>query len=524
MKNKVQVSLLPKWLLIILPYAILIWYYWLILCIILSRFTGDESYSFGFLLPFVIVYIIYYKWAQIQRTIFKPSWLGLVVMVIGFTFNYLWTVSRVSYLGFLSLFFVVIGLLMLQGGVRLIRILAFPILLFFIMLPLPLVLVKAVTFRLQILSSFLAAKTLQGLGYPVFLQGNVIDLGNRQLQIVEACSGLGYLISALVLGIIFCYFYQRRHWKVLTLLISVIPATVLANALRLVFIAFFPFLEVGFWHMAIGLIIFMLVFFELTLINWLLNKLSPAQSSMSAPAPEKTSPHESRVSHNLYKYNLAGLALVILMVLVTWQLGHTQPVPLVQNFDRFPLKIGPWEGSRSYQEPAILKVLGTDECLEANYVNPQHGAVSLWIAYYPDNYKEKGIPHSPQVCMVGAGWEILRDQQIELAPGLPVRYVLLGRSGVQQVVYYWYLQNNRWLASQNSMKIYLTLDAILNRQNNGALIRLMTPATPGVAEAQKRLRLFAHSLIPALQQFFHIEKNPELTVGKKRVRGNGDHR
>lgn len=518
-----QLPFLWKWIFIFLPYPVLIFFYWPVLCILGDRIANDENYSFGLLLPFVIVYIIYCKWPQIQQTVFRPTWLGLVVMFIGFILNLFFTLSRVTYVGFLSLFLVVFGLLMLQGGFRLIRILTFPLLLFFIMLPLPLVLVKVVTFRLQILSSFLAAKTLQGLGYPVFLQGNVIDLGTRQLQIVEACSGLGYLISALVLGIIFCYFYQRRHWKSLILLISVIPATVLANALRLVCIAFFPFLQAGLWHMAIGLIIFMLVFFNLTVINWLLNKLSPppvAQSVKSA-IPKETSPLDSRVSHNLYY--LAGLALVILAFTVSQQIGHTKAVPLVQNFDRFPLKIGSWEGSRSYLEPSIIEVLGTDEYFEANYANLQHGPVSLWIAYYPDNYKEKGVPHNPETCMVGGGWQIVRDQQLEISPGSPVRYLLMERSGVQQVVYYWYLQNNRWIASQSFFKIYLTLDAVINRRNNGALIRLITPATPGMEEAQGRLRLFAQSLLPVLQQFFQVDKNTEPTIGKERVAEKGDN-
>jgi exosortase D (VPLPA-CTERM-specific) len=505
MKANMQSSSFLKWLFVFLPYPILIYFYWPILYTLGDRLANDENYSFGLLLPLVIAYVIYCKWPQIQQTVVKPTWLGLVVMFIGFTLNFIFALSRVSYLGYISLFLVVVGLLLLQGGFRLIRILAFPILLFFIMLPLPLVLIKAVTFRLQILSSFLAARTLQALGHPVFLQGNVIDLGTRQLQIVEACSGMGYLISALILGIIFSYFYQRRPWKIAILLLSVSPATVIANALRLVSIAFFPFLQEGFWHMAIGLIIFILVFLYLTLTNCLLNKLSPppiVQSALVAPQ-EKTSPPDSRVSYNLYY--LAGLALVILAFTVTLQLGHTQPIPLVQDFNRFPLKIGPWEGSRGYVDHATLDVLGTNEYFEANYVNPQHGPVSLWIAYYPDNYKEKGIPHNPETCMVGSGWKIVRDQEIDIAQNLPVRFLLMDRSGVRQVVYYWFLQNNRWVSGMNSLKIYLTLDAILNRRNNGALIRLIAPVTSSVEEAQGRLRLFADSLLPALHQFFSSE-------------------
>ncbi len=507
-----------------MPFPILIYFYWPIVYALWDRIVKDENYSFGLLLPFVIAYIINSKWPQIQNSVLQPTWLGLVVMVIGLTLNFFWILGSVAYLGFLSFFLVVIGLLILQFGFRLIRILAFPILLFFIMLPLPETLVKAVTFRLQIVSSLLAARTLQGMGYPVFLQGNVIDLGTRQLQVVEACSGMGYLISALILGIIFCYFYQRQIWKVFILLISVIPATVLANSIRLVCIAFFPFLQAGFWHMAIGLIIFILVFLYLTLINVLLNKLSPppaAHSAMSAPEPKETSSPGFQIRR--YLYTLGGLVLIILAFPVTSYLGQTQPVPLLHDFAHFPLTIGPWEGQRNYIEPAVIKVLGTDEYLEANFVSTQHGPVSLWIAYYPGQYREKGLFHSPLICLVGGGWKVLQEQQAELAPGLPVKYLLVERSGVRQVVYYWYLQSKRWLSEEYSLKIYLGLGRLLNRGNDGALVRLITPATPGVEEAQGRLRAFGQNLIPVLQQFFQLDENLGSGTGKNKTVSKRDH-
>ena len=48
---------------------------------------------------------------------------------------------------------------------------------------------------------------------PVFLSGNIIDLGNYQLQVVEACSGLRYLFPLMSLGFIGAYLYQASLWK-----------------------------------------------------------------------------------------------------------------------------------------------------------------------------------------------------------------------------------------------------------------------------------------------------------------------
>ncbi len=111
---------------------------------------------------------------------------------------------RVSFV--ISLF----GLVVLVGGWGLARLLIFPLLLLFLMIPLPDLITKALTIPLQLISSQLASRMLRLIGIPVLRQGNIIDLGVRQMQIVDACSGLRYILALLALGVIFCYFYQRK--------------------------------------------------------------------------------------------------------------------------------------------------------------------------------------------------------------------------------------------------------------------------------------------------------------------------
>ena len=96
---------------------------------------------------------------------------------------------------------------------------------------------------LQLISSSLATALLQMVGIPAFCQGNVIDLGVRQMQVVEACSGLRYILSLFALGVIFCYFFQRRLWKIILLLIALIPAAIVANAFRVMGMGIFPALQ-----------------------------------------------------------------------------------------------------------------------------------------------------------------------------------------------------------------------------------------------------------------------------------------
>jgi exosortase len=119
-----------------------------------------------------------------------------------------------------------------MGGWGLVRLLGFPLFLLILMFPLPGLLTKQLTLPLQLISSRLATTMLQMVGIPAFCQGNVIDLGVRQMQMVEACSGLRYILALFALGVIFCYFFQRRLWKILLLLMVLIPSAIVANAFR----------------------------------------------------------------------------------------------------------------------------------------------------------------------------------------------------------------------------------------------------------------------------------------------------
>ena len=228
---------------------LIIWSYWPVLVILIKYIYKDDDYSFGLLIPFVVAYIVYLKWPEIRGRTWQPSWMGLLIMAFGFFLYWIGEVFGSAYIPSFSFVVVLAGLLYVVGGWELLRLLSFPLLLLILMIPSNTWFIKYVSLQLQLVSSTLATGFLRGLGLPVFRHGNVIDLGIRQLQVVAACSGLRYILSLLTLGLIYCYFYQRRFWKAAVLIVSLIPAAIIANALRVAAMALVPSLqEEGFWH------------------------------------------------------------------------------------------------------------------------------------------------------------------------------------------------------------------------------------------------------------------------------------
>jgi uncharacterized membrane protein HdeD (DUF308 family) len=68
-------------------------------------------------------------------------------------------------------------------------------------------------FWLQLISSELGTLFIRSLQIPVYLEGNVIDLGVYKLQVVEACSGLRYLYPLMSLGFLAAYFFHAPFWQ-----------------------------------------------------------------------------------------------------------------------------------------------------------------------------------------------------------------------------------------------------------------------------------------------------------------------
>jgi len=479
----------------------LIWAYWPVLTNLFSRLLTSEDYSYGLLLPVVSAYVVYLKWPQIRRLPWRPAWPGLMLLAAGLLLYLMGVLSTDLYSPALSLVVSLGGVIFLSGGWQALRLLAFPLVLLVFMIPLPQYLTQKLTLPLQLVSSQVATSLLHLIGVPAVRQGNVIDLGVRQLQVVAACSGLRYILALLALGIIFCYFYQRRAWKAAILMIAVIPAAIFANALRVAGMGLYPALQEGFWHGFTGWLIFVFCFACLLGLNRLLTWREPPASP---PAPDN--PGEpgapAAVSRSAAAPLLAGLVVILGLGYLGLQLGNIPPVPLKQSFDRFPMELGPWRGKASAIDPAMFQATGASSYLNADYSDGQNPPINLWIAYY-ENQRGGGAVHSPFSCLTGSGWSLIKEETAEIAPGKPVRVLLMEQGGQRYLVYYWYLQRGRWLTSEYWNKLLLSYDGLTRRRADGALLRLISPAVPHVQSAQERLNSFSKVLVPIIPLFMN---------------------
>jgi len=485
--------------------------YWGGLSEAVTRWGNQEEYSHGFLIPFVSLYILWEKKAQIQAALGPPLWSGLFVIVIAIAIFIVGEISALFLLIQYSFVMVLLGLSMVTIG-RATKYTAAPILLLLFAIPLPYVIEVLLTAKLQLISSELGVAFIRLFNIPVYLEGNVIDLGVYQLQVVEACSGLRYLFPLMSLGFIIAYFYQVAFWKRALVFLVTIPVTILMNSFRIGAIGVLVdnwgiSMAEGFLHDFEGWIIFMACAIILFLLIWIMEKLTNKNGSLAAVfgvvdvvEPAKG---DRYLADNATNKPLLWVIIMLVSVMVMTQVvdKRVENIPDHVSFVNFPMTLNGWRGQHDTLDKDVATKLGMTDYLLANYVKGDQPAVNFYVAYYES--QRKGLsPHSPRVCIPGGGWEISVFERI-VVDGYPVNRSVIKKGEQTQLVYYWFQERGRIIANEYIKKWYLFIDALFENRTDGSLIRVVTSVAPNetLAEADARILEFMAIAKPELKQY-----------------------
>jgi exosortase len=141
------------------------------------------------------------------------------------------------------------------------RLLAVPLLFLLIAIPLPALIVNAITLPLQLVASRLAEGVLAAAGVPVFRDGNLLVLPSATLEVEQACSGLRSLVSLGALSIVLAWATETSVSRRMLIAAASLPIAIVANGLRIAATgmaveAWGPQMSVGAWHTLTGWLTF----------------------------------------------------------------------------------------------------------------------------------------------------------------------------------------------------------------------------------------------------------------------------
>jgi len=270
-----------------------IWSYWSTLANLVSVWNREPDYSHGFLvIPLAIVFVV------VNRVLYPQSFPGIGVSspLVGVPLLALALVMRYFsgrfYYDFLdgwSIIPWVAATVALLGGWRLLLWSLPSIGFLWFMVPLPFGWETMASLPLQKIATKLSCYALQLLGQPAFAEGNVILVGEHQLEIAQACSGLRLFISVMAVAYAYVALVQRAWWEKVILAISVFPIAILANATRIVVTGLLFQFTTGeiahkFSHDFAGLAMIPLAGLMLAFVHWYLSRLFPEEEVLDMAA------------------------------------------------------------------------------------------------------------------------------------------------------------------------------------------------------------------------------------------------
>src|SRR5262245_26049103 len=493
--------------------ALLALLYWPILWKLVSDWWSDPNYSHGFLVPLFSGYLIWQRRRQLAALPVRGSWTaGLPVLLFGLGLLVLGEVGAERFLAASSLVVVLAGLVLLHLGVSIARRLTFPWAYLLFSIPVPSIVFYAIAFPLQQLAAANAAWTLDLLGVPVLLDGNVIHLSQITLGVTEACSGIRSLVSLLAVAVAWGALTYGRWWATGLLAATALPITVIANAGRVVttgligqYIGFEY--AMGVFHTLAGWLIFLIAFGGLLGVHTLLRLLPalrevPDRETVGLPASRPVGPAKGRGTGRVLIS--AGL---LAAVLVGLQLrGTGEAVPLRKPLAGFPDVLGEWQGrERSLLDGETLQVLQPTDYLVRREVDQAGRSIWLYIGYW-DSQRKGAAPHSPRNCLPGGGWEPLEASRLAIPLGaggstLLVNRFLIQKERDQQLVLYWFDAQGRAVAGELEAKVEMVRSAILRNRTDGAIVRVSSPLYGSVRETTAWLARYVQALEGVLPDY-----------------------
>jgi exosortase A len=465
---------------------------------------GSETYTHCFFVLPIAAFLAWRRRDELRRMAPEPFLPGLLLIAgIGA----LWAVSHSAGVLFyeqLAFALLIPALVVTIFGLRIARVLTFP--LGFLLFAVPFG--EAFHPALMSFTARASVALLKLTGVPVAVEGMYLTTPTGKWQVVEACSGLRFLISMFTLGCLFAYLHFRRPRNRILFGILALVVPVLANGLRAYVMVLTGYLSgrnigAGFDHFAIGWTVFaivMVIFFYLG-SRWREDP-TPPPSGGAEPGTTPGSGASPGRNRNVAGVAAAAIALALApAALASWTRPAAEAAPIALSPPRplggwTPIRTPPWSWTHGYRG-AEAEVRGVYE---------KNGAlVECYIGFYRNQAQGKELIHFANVIVPrdDSRWRIVAERDTTLASsGRPltfhetdVRSLSLGYA-----VWHVFWLPDEFTVSRTRAKLLQARERLLGRHGHAAIVILSSPYADRPERARARLGDFTVAMLPSVRE------------------------
>ncbi|HEY0257971.1 MAG TPA: EpsI family protein [Candidatus Methylacidiphilales bacterium] len=553
------------------PLGLALWAMW-------TTSDDTQDFTYCFLVPVIVAFILFEKRRQLARIPASGSTLAILALLIGLVLFWLGARAGKQYLGCVGIQVLIAGVIFWYWGRAMFRPLLFAWIFITFAWPLPFI-DSSIAFPMRLIVSHLANDTLNTIGIPTVQQGTALlsmadpktDLlqGARfQIDVADPCSGLRSLLPLLMFSACFAYFFLPWQWQRWTVFLSAFPLVIFGNVVRILLLvrgciqwgpafAFGTDQNPSLYHEGCGLVVFVVVLGAECLLGFFLLTLQPrlprrpaATAPSPAAAPAVAAPIQHRPSSSIetsgatpVPFWRSGVILgLVLIMMITWWI--TPPLYL-------PAEAGVLMSLPDYVTVPNLtggEFLGT----EASISEPEHTLLPKDTEFCRKNYDDfhghhvffsivlSGLQqytiHPPQVCLVAQGWTITKEEDfpVRLASGrqLVVRNLSIERPGTSEdplhrritaYYMYWYVADGITTPSHATRNLVSAWDRIFhNRDHRWAYVIassvITQPLRTGGLDGEQTKKLLADfiaQIVPTFQKSELTDQSQVDVLGQK---------
>ena len=441
----------------------------------------EDEYAHG---PLILAVFAYLVWRS-RDALFadsKPAPIpGALLFICGLAVYAVGRSQSLPLFEVLSHFPVLVGVLLMMRGPKGIRAFAFALLFLLFFVPLPGFVLESIAMPLKTLVSVAVEAILRVASYPIERQGVVLMVGDHEMLVADACSGLNSLYSLCALSLLYTHLtVPSSKARVAIMLAAMVPIAIFANVVRVLFLVLIAYhmgdeAAQGILHSVAGMLVFVTAFAVLLGVDrFFRREKAPNTRELEVPQATRT-----------VRPSLATAAFAATLMLgAAIAAPQLKPVraegPALDLQGLVPQAFGDWS-----IDPTLAPIPPTAEVqakldriysqtLSRSYVNSRGEQMMLTVAYGGDQ-SDALKAHRQEVCYTAQGFTIHGLEHGSLSAAgrtIPVTRMLAVRGERSEPVTYWFTMGERVVRGRLERLQVQLASGLAGRIPDGMLVRV----------------------------------------------------
>ena len=472
----------------------------------ISIWERSDTFAHGFLILPFSAYLIWTQRETLKTISPRPNPLALLVLgILGFG----WLLAALASVQVLEQYFLVTMIpttVWAILGNRMVVALAFPLAYLLLAVPFG----EALIPPLIDFTADFTIKALQLTGIPVYREGNFFAIPSGNWSVVEACSGLRYLIASFTLGTLYAYLTYRSLSRRLVFIALSVIVPIIANGIRAYLIVMTGHLSdmqlaVGVDHLIYGWIFFGFVMLLLFWCGSLWREDESKYDGAKSSHMRYSDSHQERGGAPKGAFLVAGAVIAIAMFwpaygsyLETRFSRSTEPEIGISGISEN------WRISENRESGWVPVYVGDPAQLRHTYRNGKF-SVDLYISYYRNQQQGRELISSGNVLV--PEWDSIwrnvgeRTRHVDVGSRqITVNESQLVSASKNLLVWRWYWLGEDETTSPYMAKLLVARKKLLGRNDDGAEIIVATFYDEVPDEAMPVLQGFLSDMMPAITQ------------------------